>query len=45
MKDNLIIGEFILFIFGFFLFSIFIPDQEISLSEKESLVLAKNLYC
>ena len=37
MKDNLIIGEFILFIFGFFLFSIFIPDQEISLSERRKL--------
>lgn len=37
MKDNLIIGEFVLFIFGFFLFSIFIPDQEISLSERRKL--------
>ena len=39
MKDNLIIGEFILFIFGFFLFSIFIPDQEISLSERRKLAV------
>lgn len=37
MKDNLIIGEFVLFIFGFFFFSIFLLDQEISISERRKL--------
>ena len=42
MKDNFIIGEFILLIFGFFLFSILLPDEEISLSERRKLAQFPN---
>ncbi len=37
MKDNLIIGEFIVFIFGFFILSFLLPDQEVSVSERRHL--------
>lgn len=42
MKDNFIVGEFILLIFGFFIFSILLPDEEISLSERRKLAQFPN---